>query len=1100
MRPKLRVLIVDDSQLDSQLLVRELRRAYEVEFEQVDTAEAMGAALDRQTWDLIISDIDLPRYSGVAALQLAVARGLDLPLLIVSGREDEQTALAAMRAGAHDYFVKGELARLLPAIERELREAQQRRARRAAEQALQQASAQTADILETISDAFYAVDGEWRITYVNRQAERMWGRPREALLGRVVWEVFPQAVGSEVYHMQHRAAREQAPLEFEAIMPSFGRWVRVNVSPHGSGQSIFFRDISERKEVERERAYHATLLANLNDAVVAADAQLRVTAWNQAAEAIYGWTAAEALGRPASDVLGDDFGGASRDEVFAALAREGRLSGETVHHHRDGRTIYIEFRTTALRDAAGAIIGFVSVNRPITERKRAEARIAAFAQLGHQLSAATTRREAALIIVNTADRLLGWHACWLDLYDAQADMMYPVLRMDELEGQRAHAPGASTAPPSKFVRNVINEGGRRLLRTPHKPHTGGLMPYGNRRRSASLMFVPIRNGPEVRGVLSIQSYAPNAYTPADLETLQALADHCAGALDRIRAEEQHQATRATLQSFYDSSPLLMGVVELDGDDIVHLYDNAATERFFGAAPAATRNRRSAELGAPAAVEATWAAHYRRSLAARQPVRFEYEHPTPAGPRWLAVTVSLITPGSAGRPRFSYVAEDVTERKRAEGALHAARDAAVRAAGRVARLQAVTSRLSEALVPADVVDVILAQAAPDLGVRGCLVLLLTTNAAGHRELILAGAAGYPDALQTATEQVPFTVPLGVTRAVLRGQPLWLESRDAVARCHPLLWRVHALLQFEAAAVLPMLASGRPVGVLVFSFAEARSFSASDQAYMTTLAHHCAQALERARLYEAERRARLELDQRVSRRTAELQTANDRLETEMAERQRAEAGLERSREEERASMAHTIHDELGSALTGLKMDLKQLERQATSGEPVSLERMRSMASLIDATIAALRRIAMDLRPALLDDLGLLAAIDWRVHEFEAHTGIAAQLITEGAALTLDRDQSNALYRVLQEALTNVARHAEATTVAVRLAVSDSTLRLEIEDDGRGIDVSASGHPYSLGLVGMRERVRLLRGELSIASRPGGGTRVTVTVPLPARNGAA
>ncbi len=152
----LRVLIVEDSEDDVLLLLRELRRGgYDPAYERVDTPAAMHAALDRQVWDIVISDYSMPHFSGLAALTLVRERGLDLPFLLVSGTIGEDSAVAAMRAGAHDYLTKDNLTRLAPAIARELQEAEMRRARRRAEEQLRQAEARYRTLVERIPGSTY---------------------------------------------------------------------------------------------------------------------------------------------------------------------------------------------------------------------------------------------------------------------------------------------------------------------------------------------------------------------------------------------------------------------------------------------------------------------------------------------------------------------------------------------------------------------------------------------------------------------------------------------------------------------------------------------------------------------------------------------------------------------------------------------------------------------------------------------------------------------------------------------------------------------------------------------------------------------------------
>ena len=238
--------------------------------------------------------------------------------------------------------------------------------------------------------------------------------------------------------------------------------------------------------------------------------------------------------------------------------------------------------------------------------------------------------------------------------------------------------------------------------------------------------------------------------------------------------------------------------------------------------------------------------------------------------------------------------------------------------------------------------------------------------------------------------------------------------------------------------------------------------------------------------------------------ELHAKSDALAREIAERRGAEARLLESeqrlralaahlvsvREEERASIAREIHDELGQVLTGLKMDVTWLA--ARLEEKALLHKTASMCELIDATIRAVRRISAGLRPEVLDDMGLLAGIGWQAKEFQKRTGIRCRvkLPTEGAGF--DAELSINAFRIFQEILTNVARHAKATRVEVALSAAPDRLVLEVADNGVGIAAGKLNGKGSLGLLGMRERALRLGGEVSIDGAPRRGTRITVSLP--------
>jgi signal transduction histidine kinase len=209
----------------------------------------------------------------------------------------------------------------------------------------------------------------------------------------------------------------------------------------------------------------------------------------------------------------------------------------------------------------------------------------------------------------------------------------------------------------------------------------------------------------------------------------------------------------------------------------------------------------------------------------------------------------------------------------------------------------------------------------------------------------------------------------------------------------------------------------------------------------------------------------------------------------------AHVEWAREEERTVIAREVHDELGQALTALKMDVALLAtrlRQDPPAVPDALGRLAAMSELVEDTIHRVRRIAHELRPGVLDDLGLDAAIEWAGQDFEARTGIACRVSSGLGERRLPRELATAFFRIFQEALTNVARHARARGVGVRLEHRGGRLTLEVTDDGRGIAEEAIGGAKSLGLLGMRERARRLGGDVVIAAARGRGTTVSLSVP--------
>jgi PAS domain S-box-containing protein len=262
-----------------------------------------------------------------------------------------------------------------------------------------------------------------------------------------------------------------------------------------------------------------------------------------------------------------------------------------------------------------------------------------------------------------------------------------------------------------------------------------------------------------------------------------------------------------------------------------------------------------------------------------------------------------------------------------------------------------------------------------------------------------------------------------------------------------------------------------------------------------------------MYDAERNRYLEvltiprLDSR-NRMTGVIQIIRDITERKQAEEairmseehlRNLTAYIQRVSEIERTNIAREIHDELGQALTVLKIDLSWMKKRLDQEQTPVIEKIDAMSKIIDKTIMTVKKISTDLRPGLLDDLGLSAAIEWQSEEFEKRTGIHCSITIDPRDITFDKDRNTALFRILQETLTNIARHAEATEVAISLCIRDDQIHLTVQDNGRGIRDEELANPQSFGLMGMRERAIMFGGSAVIQGVSGGGTTVNVIIPV-------
>ena len=228
------------------------------------------------------------------------------------------------------------------------------------------------------------------------------------------------------------------------------------------------------------------------------------------------------------------------------------------------------------------------------------------------------------------------------------------------------------------------------------------------------------------------------------------------------------------------------------------------------------------------------------------------------------------------------------------------------------------------------------------------------------------------------------------------------------------------------------------------------------------------------------------------TARLAAAAE-IERSHAQLRELGATMHEVREAEQTRIARELHDELGQALTALKMDVELLESLTPPDRADLLERTGAMRGLLDSTVQTTRRISADLRPLVLDDLGLAAAAEWLVHQLRQRARIDCDLVIDSSLADLPEPYASAIFRVMQESLTNVAKHARASHVELRLAREDGSAVLTVRDDGVGMGQADQAKPRSFGLRGIRERILVLGGEVRIVSQPGGGTIVVVRVPL-------
>ncbi|RFC37367.1 MAG: PAS domain S-box-containing protein/diguanylate cyclase (GGDEF) domain-containing protein [Candidatus Nitrotoga sp. LAW] len=382
-KPILRTLVIEDSEDDALLLTRYLQQHYELIHLRVDSADGLNQALQQDEWDLVLSDHAMPGFDSFAALQIVQQRGRDLPFIIVSGAIGEDLAVAAIKAGAHDYLLKSNLKRLIPAIERELQAAQARRTHFQSEQRFRATFEQAA-----VGIAHVGLDGRW--LRVNHKLCLITGCTEEELLTHDRPSItYPDDMSDELDCMQQLLAGE-VPSSTKEIryVRKDGSLVWVNLTcslTHTStGEPDYFieviEDITARKEATEQLRLFARIFDTINEGVVVTDSSNNIVSVNPAFSAITGYSAAEAIGKNPRILHSGLMDKSFYDKMWQSIQKNGRWQGEITDRRKNGES-YVEWLSiSTMKDARGEFSHYIAVVSDISERKAAEERIVYIAQ------------------------------------------------------------------------------------------------------------------------------------------------------------------------------------------------------------------------------------------------------------------------------------------------------------------------------------------------------------------------------------------------------------------------------------------------------------------------------------------------------------------------------------------------------------------------------------------------------------------------------------------------------------------------------------------------------------------------------------------------
>lgn len=942
-------------------------------------------------------------------------------------------------------------------------------------------------LIERVSDAFVALDVNWDYTYVNEKAGELLGRRPEKLVGENIWKEFPEGINQPFYHAYYKAMETQEYQFLEEYYPPFDRWFENHIYPSQDGLTIFFKDVTEIKQItlalKNNEEKYRSLIEQASDGIVITDLEGIIIEVNNSIKQMIGYEEDEMIGNHLVRYLPEP------DIEVAPLRINELMRGKSLLYERkltkrDGTVIDVEIN--AKMASSHTLIGFI---RDITERKKHENTLLYQARLLESISDAVTSLDMNRCIVSwnkacedlygfTADEVIGKNIPGLITFEYPGTDNEAVFKQVFAEGQWK---GEFNFIHPRSGEKVHLLSSINLLKDIQDFVTGFII-TSNNITERKKVEEEIRTSKErfelvaeaTNDAIWDHDFIKNEtwgnkklYSLYGLEADQKINFEMF--LEHIHPDER-AAILARMKSAIENSESSLSEVFLFKTD-------EGYKTFFDRAYIKYDNE-----GNPIRILGAMQDITERELAQKALSQSEAKYRTIIEQAADGIFIAnedtfLIDVNSAGCRMSGYTKAEL-EKLKFEDAVPP--EDLINNPLRVTMLQKGESITNERrLICKDgtIIDVEIS-AQKLLDGRYQLFVRNISERKKAAEKLIEKEKRLQQVLSSTVDNF-YAVDVNYTVILINKIA---EQNLEIA------WGKPVKQGYNLLDVIPEQGE-EPIKE---SFIKA--FAGEKIEYEMHLQNPGLPAWVMIRFTpvfdESDTVTGVSV---VARDITERKKAAELLQKSYEDIRQLVSNLQTIREDERTTIAREIHDELGQQLTGLKLDLHWLMRKINSTDEEITGKMKESIELINATIGSVRKISTDLRPSILDDLGLLPALEWHGEEFEKRSGTKVMFVNHVGDIVVPPHIATGIFRIYQELLTNIARHANASMVKASLSKDENRLYFTIEDNGVGFDTETIKHKKTLGLLGIKERSLLFGGTYEFVSKPGEGSVTTISIPL-------